>query len=132
MFQLIDPSDVETSDDKFSYLTGARPVGPDEWQAGLPGERRYRLSYDTYAEALALAADQNGLILDFRPNEFYERDVTKVLACSGDPKRWRVRYDRFVAMVLIDLSSEFISAGFLAHRGNGHSSDHRLMLPARS
>ncbi|MFG1846850.1 hypothetical protein [Micromonospora carbonacea] len=125
--------DYTTDTDRWSYRTGARFVGPREWLAGLPQKwTTESLHLDAYTTAMADIADDDGVILDYRPNEFYEGAVSEVLRNEDDAPTWRLPYDRFVAMLLMDVDMMLSEAGFLAGRGNGDSKDRRLTLPART
>ncbi len=124
--------EIVADEDGWTFAVGARFVGPDEWIANRPGPGHYWFSRGVLLDAFAAAADDAGLLLDFQVNRFYERQVTEVVRVEDDPKNWRLKYDRFTAMVLMDATTEFVEAGLLAHRGNGGSYDYRLALPAAS
>ncbi|MEV1013853.1 hypothetical protein AB0I89_24170 [Micromonospora sp. NPDC049801] len=128
----ITADDFTTDTDRWGYRKGARFVGPDEW---LTGVRRAGLDLETLVlesvtEAYAAAADDNGLIIDFRPNEWYERHVSDAMRSDDDGPDWTLTYDRFVAMALMDIDMTLSNSGYLAGRGNGDSKDRRLTLPA--
>ncbi|WP_433460635.1 hypothetical protein [Micromonospora sp. CA-248212] len=128
----ITADDFTTDADRWSYRNGARFVGPGEWlhgveQAGLAVES---LVMESVADALAAAADDDGLIIDFRPNEWYERHVSDAMRNDDDGPGWKLTYDRFVAMALMDIDMTLSNSGYLAGRGNGDSKDRRLTLPA--
>lgn len=126
-----DRSDITTDADGWGHLTGARFVGPDEWLAGLP-ERwaRDSLHISTFTYGLTIACDSDGVILDFRPDEFYRVTLSEMLRDENDDRGWRLEYDRFTAMVFVDVELMLFNAGYLAGRGNGDSKDRRLALPA--
>lgn len=123
--------DFTTDADRWGYRTGARFVGPREWEQHCADHLNPRHFYmEPLAEALALAADDEGRIIDYRPNEFYEGPLSDVLRNEDDSPGWKLRYDRFSAMTMQVLMIELVEAGLLAHRGNGDSVDYRLTLPS--
>ncbi|SCL74135.1 hypothetical protein [Micromonospora peucetia] len=81
-------------------------------------------------DGLSLAADGEGLILDYRPNEFYEGTLSDAMRDEDDDPGWKLTYDRFSAMTLSVFMFELVTAGLLATRGNGDSVDYRLTLRA--
>lgn len=126
----ITADDFTTDADRWGFRKGARFVGPDEWLHGLPEQwTRDSLHGSTFTDALAVAADDNGVILNFRPNEFYAGPLSDVLRNDDDPEGWTLKYDRFSAMTLLDIEMALGNAGYLAVRGNGDSKDRRLTLP---
>lgn len=122
--------DFTTDADRWGYRTGARFVGPDEWekQAETHISRR-RMYLHPLAEGLALTAADDGVILNYRPNRFYEGSLSDVLRDEDDKPGWKLTYDRFTAMTLSAFMFELVEAGLLATRGNGDSVDYRLTLP---
>ncbi|SCL46808.1 hypothetical protein [Micromonospora peucetia] len=124
------PDDITTDSDRWGYRTGARFVGPNEWD-------KHRLDYinrrhfylQSLTDGLSLAADGEGLILDYRPNEFYEGTLSDAMRDEDDDPGWKLTYDRFSAMTLSVFMFELVTAGLLATRGNGDSVDYRLTLP---
>lgn len=125
--------DFTTDTDRWNYRKDARFVGPREWLAGLPQEwTADSLHMDVYTTALSEAADNDGVILDFRPDRFYEGALSDALRDGNDAPDWELHYDRFVAMLLTDVDMMLSDAGYVAGRGNGNSKDRRLTLPART
>lgn len=123
--------DYTTDADRWSYRKGAYFVGPEEWLHGLPQALTVEsMHLDAYTEAMANAADDDGLILDFRPDRWYEGALSDVMRDDTDGTAWKLTYDRFVAVVLMDIDMMLADAGYLAGRGNGDSKDRRLTLPA--
>ncbi|MEU0078457.1 hypothetical protein ABZY58_11225 [Micromonospora tulbaghiae] len=120
-----------TDADGWGHRAGARFVGPREWLHGLPQEwTRDSLHMDSYTEALAAAADDEGVILDFRVDEWYEGALSDSMREEYDEPGWTLKYDRFVAMLLTDIDMMLHEAGYQASRGNGDTTDRRLTLPA--
>ncbi|MFI9641375.1 hypothetical protein ACIG87_15145 [Micromonospora sp. NPDC051925] len=121
--------DFTTDADRWGFRTGARFVGPDEWEADaltLVGRRRIYLH--PLVRGLAAAADDGGLILDYWPNRFYEGPLSDAMRNEDDEPDWKLAYDRFTAMTLSVFIFELVEAGLLATRGNGDSTDYRLAL----
>ncbi len=111
---------------------GARFVTPEQYRAGVPESVRHGMIKPILIEALARAADDEGVLLDFKENEFFATHVAAVLA-DGDEDVAPVTYDRFTAMVLMEtITTLMIHDGVLANRGNGDSADYRLTLPTTS
>lgn len=111
---------------------GVRFVTPQEYLAGLPVDVRRRMVKSTIAEALAAAADEDGVILNFSPPEFFRTHVAGVLnrGAEDDEDVTPLVYDHFTALTIIDCMSEMtVDDGLLANRGNGDSTDFRLTLP---
>ncbi|MFG1872095.1 hypothetical protein [Micromonospora arborensis] len=118
-----------SDDDRWGYLAGARFVGPDEWEK-VAEEHLYRsMHLWALAEGLIEAADGEGQLIDFRPNEFYEGALSDSMRNEDDPAGWKLTYDRFAATVLLGSMVELAHQGFLAQRGNGDTADYRLSLP---
>lgn len=127
----ITAGNITTDADGWGFRSGSRFVGPKEWLDGLPRKLTTdSLHMSVYTEALALAADGHGIILDFRPDTFYEVNLSYMLRDANDDRDWKLRYDRFVAMLLMDVDVMLAEGGYLAGRGNGDSKDRRLTLPA--
>lgn len=119
-------------------IPGVRFVTPDEY-------RKEKLTYvvlssvDTVlTDALAVAADEHGVIANFFHPDFYHQHVRAVLAAedaevSGDDEddedELVLVYDRFTAFVLLEKMWELVNRGLLAHRGRGDAFDFRLALP---
>ncbi|WP_410580156.1 hypothetical protein [Amycolatopsis sp. lyj-108] len=113
---------------------GVRFVTPQEYLAGLPDAVRRRMVKNTIVEALAAAADRDGVILDFSPPEFFRTHVAGVLNrdLEDDEEAAPLVYDQFTALTVIDCMTELtVEDGLLANRGNGDSADYRLTLPDR-
>jgi hypothetical protein len=119
---MIDPAEMTYDTDRWGYRKGARFVGPREWLHGLPQQWTVLTAHmDAYTEGMAAAAADDGTILDYRVNEWYEGPLSDVLRNDHDKATWKLKYDRFVAM---------LGSGYLATRGNGDTTDRRLTLPA--
>lgn len=109
---------------------GARFVAPEEFLANLPGTVRNDMVKTVVAEALAHAADADGVLLNFSHPEFYADHVAEVFdqELDDDEESTPLVYDRFVAVALLQcLTSLVLDDGVLAHRGNGDSFDYRLI-----
>jgi hypothetical protein len=119
-----------TGTDRWTHRTGARFVGPDEWDAGLPQQYRLILHLEAFIEGLREAAADDGTLLDFRRYEFYTGPLSDTLRDEHDEPGWTLKFDRFTSMVLSECVSDLFEAGYLAQRGNGDSVDYRLTLPA--
>lgn len=104
---------------------GARFVGCAEWLEHVE-HLDDRLSFGVFAKALAEAATDDGLLANFDPIKFCERDISAAISDENHEPGWSVNYDRFTAMVLHDLQMEFAFRGLLARR---HGGDYRLALP---
>ncbi|MFI0795072.1 hypothetical protein ACH4OY_20680 [Micromonospora rubida] len=78
---------------------------------------------------LVLTADNDGLILDFRHDEFHNGPLVDAMPERTDVWDWSLTYDEFVALPLTELMFELVEAGLLATRGNSDSVDYRLTLP---
>lgn len=124
------PDQITTDADRWGYRTGARFVGPDEWLHSIPADVHRVLHLEVLTQGLAGAADEEGRLLNFQPNLFYPGPLSDALRNEDDDPSWRLQYDRFVAMVLMDAKFRLVEAGLLATRGNGDSVDYRLALPA--
>jgi hypothetical protein len=123
--------DFTTDVDGWGYLTGAQFVGPHKWLAGLPQQwTQLELHMNAYIEGLATAAADDGTLLDFRANEWYEGPLSDAMRDEYDEPTWKLKYDRFAAMVLMDIEHRLLDTGYLATRGNGDSVDRRLTLPS--
>ncbi|MFD6694976.1 hypothetical protein [Micromonospora aurantiaca (nom. illeg.)] len=121
-----------TDDDRWGYLAGARFVGPDEWEEEAERYLYESLHLSALSEGLVKAADSEGRLIDWLPNEFYAGALSDALRSEHDPEDWKLTYDRFVASVLLEAMSTLTRKGLLAHRGNGDTADYRLALPAPS
>jgi hypothetical protein len=111
---------------------GARFVTPQEFLDGIPDTVRRNMVKATVVEALADAADAEGVLLDFHHPEFYVTHVASVLnqGLDEDEDPAILVYDAFTAMTLMQCISELLlDDGLLANRGNGDSADYRLILP---
>jgi hypothetical protein len=124
------PDQITTDADRWGYRTGARFVGPDEWLRNIPADVQRVLHLDVLTQGLAEASDEEGQLLNFRPNQFYPGPLSEVMRNEDDKPSWQLQYDRFAAMVLMDAKFRLVEAGLLATRGNGNSVDYRLCLPA--
>jgi hypothetical protein len=110
-------------------LPGTRFATPRQYLAGVPGSMRSTRFRSVLVQALARAADADGVLLDFDYREFFETHVAAVLA-DLDEDTAPPAYDEFTEMVLLDAISGLIERdGLLALRGNGDSVDYRLTLP---
>ncbi|WP_219419538.1 hypothetical protein [Pseudonocardia nigra] len=95
----------------------------------MPESARRSLVKHVVIDALARAADEDGVLLDFDFPEFFETHVSAVLA-QDDEEMSPLTYDRFSAMALMDcITTLTIHDGLLANRGNGDSADYHLTLP---
>lgn len=110
-------------------IPGTRFVTPQQYRAGVPASVQRGLVKPILIEALARAADDEGVLLDFEFDEFFATHVAAVLA-DDDEDAAPVVFDRFTAMVIMDaIGALTIHDGLLANRGNGDSADYRLTLP---
>jgi hypothetical protein len=110
-------------------IPGTRFVTPAQYREGAPAAVRRSLVKHTVIEALTRAADDDGVLLDFEFDEFFETHVAAVLAADDEPAAPLV-YGRFSALALMDcITTLTIHDGLLANRGNGDSADYRLTLP---
>jgi hypothetical protein len=107
-------------------------VGPSEFLVGAREIVSRGLVKAILVEALAEAADDDGVLADFNNRQFFETHVARALADPyADETIVPVAYDRFSAMALTDyLTSLMIEDGLLANRGKGDSYDLRLTLPS--
>ncbi|MEU4567038.1 hypothetical protein [Micromonospora sp. NPDC023956] len=126
------PEQITTDAKGWSYLTGARFVTVDEWE--LEARRITATSMHLccwpVTAALALAADDDGLILDFEDESFCEGPLVEAMCGEGDDQREAVTYNLFSSMALMMAMSEILKAGLVAGRRNGDRVDYRLTLPA--
>lgn len=115
---------------RWVLVAGARLVNRTEYRAvrrvdpGLPATLVGILT-----EALAAAADADGLIHDLEFPAFYRRHVQDTL-CLPDavhPDFQQLTYDAFTAVVLIESLNRLITAGLLAQSSVGD--DYHLALP---
>lgn len=113
----------ETTADGFSLAAGSKRVTPAEFPDPLPLE----LVMPVIAEALRLAAADDGSLLDFDVRAFYDVHVTQ--AVGREPDDPPLRYDAFTSMTLMDAFQWLEAKGYLAHRGNGDSYDYWLARP---
>ncbi|WCN83868.1 hypothetical protein [Micromonospora sp. LH3U1] len=118
-----------TDRDRWGYLAGARFVGPHEWAEVAEKHLYPSMHLWGLAEGLIEAADEEGRLIDFRPNEFYEGALSDSMRNEDDPADWKLTYDRFSAAVVMGGTVELAHRGFLAQRGNGDTADYRLSLP---
>ena len=117
-----DPSFNET-EDGFTLLEGSMRVRPDEFPAVAPTE----LVMPVVAEALKLAAADDGSLLDFDVRAFYDVHVTEAIGHGPDDPP--LRYDAFTSMTLLEAFTWLRDRGFLAHRSHGDSYDYWLAAP---
>lgn len=112
-------------------VAGVRFVTPGEFQAGLPASVHRGLVKTVVTEALAIAADEEGVLLDFNERDFFDTHVVAVMNSDlEEEEATPLVYDRFTAMALMDcLHSLMLDDGLLANRGNGDTHDYRLTLP---
>ncbi|MER7166757.1 hypothetical protein ABT336_11935 [Micromonospora sp. NPDC000207] len=121
---------ITSDDDGWGYRTGARFVTPAEWEKHRDEHLERRHYYlQPLTEALAAVANTDGVVVDYRPHEFYAGPLSDAMRDEDDEPGWALVYDRFTAMVLSVLVFELVEAGLLATRGNGDSVDYRLTLP---
>ncbi|TYK45108.1 hypothetical protein [Actinomadura decatromicini] len=113
----------ETTGDGFSLAAGSKMVTPAEFPTPSPLE----LVMPVVAEALRLAAADDGSLLDFNVRVFYDAHVTR--AMEREPDDPPLRYDAFTFMTLMDAFHWLEAKGYLAHRGNGDSYDYWLASP---
>jgi hypothetical protein len=108
---------------------GARFVTPHEYLDGIPDDISRSMVKRIVVEALAAAADKDGVILNFSLPEFFQNHIAGVLNQEDEEPKPLV-YDRFTATTLIEcMSTPLLDDGLVAHRGNGDSVDYRLTLP---
>ncbi|XVU24237.1 hypothetical protein ACQPZJ_44575 [Actinoplanes sp. CA-054009] len=123
--------DITTDDQRWGFLTGAKFSTAEPWltaaNARLISARAFHRL--VLVEALAAAADDEGQLLDFRVNEWFEKHVSDAMRDEEDPDDWSLTYNRFTAMSLSFDLAELAFAGWMAQRGNGDSHDYRLTLP---
>ncbi|WDZ84576.1 hypothetical protein [Micromonospora cathayae] len=122
---------IITGTDGWSFLIGARFVGPYEWAE----ESREYISdeqshLEPLLEGLTLAADDDGLILEFRRDEFHAGPLSDAAPTKADVWDWPMTWDELVALPLSELMLELVNAGLLAMRSNGELMDYQLTLPA--
>lgn len=127
-------SRFERTEEGWERLNSARFVGPADYQEQLAHGPASDLVADgmtneVLTQALAAAADEDGTLLDFSMRTFYEQHVSDALRNADDPSGWKVTYDRFVAMALMEAIHRFVEIGLLGHRGNGDTVDWRLAVP---
>ena len=118
---------------KHAAVDDARFVSPREFLAGLANTSAHRgLVRPVVCEALAAAADDEGVLLDFDEQAFFDIHVTDVMQRDplehGDQVPMLV-YDPFTALALMDCVNSLVRDGLLATRENGDSVDYRLTLP---
>lgn len=114
----------ETTADGFSLAAGSKRVTPAEFPTPSPLE----LVMPVVAEALRLAAADDGSLLDFDVRAFYDVHVTR--AMEREPDDPPLRYDAFTSMTLVDAFHWLEAKGYLAHRGHGDSYDYWLARPS--
>lgn len=122
---------IEDWDPTVHAAPGARFVTPTEYREGRPDyvcEGSAVLYILT--EALADAADNNGVIIDFDVREFYTTHMRNALLENEDDEGFRLIFDRFTAFTLQDYLGRLLMSGLLGNRGKGNSFDYRLTLPA--
>jgi hypothetical protein len=125
--------DIHTDADGWSAIVGARYVGPDEHLAYAEDVLRAapfgcNLTAGVVARAFAAAADPGGVVLRYDPVTLVAGPVSDALR-EEDAADWRLAYDRFTAMTMLDVTMYLLECGLLANRGNGDSVDYRLALP---
>ncbi|WP_229402616.1 hypothetical protein [Micromonospora okii] len=125
------PADDFTTDaDGWTYLAGARFVEPYEWSETSPDYIDPQSRLQPLREGLVLAADHEGLLLNFQNDEFHKGPLIDAMPERRDVWDWPLTYDEFVALPLAELMSELVVAGLLAVRRSGELVDYRLTLPA--
>lgn len=109
----------------------SRSVTPREWYDGLPADLHRRMALGVVAEALADAADEHGVIVNFVEVTFYTRHVARVLNrdLADDEIVEPLVYDRFSALALTDAVNTLLRCGLLAVGGHGDTLNYRLTLP---
>lgn len=108
---------------------GARFATPEQYRTAKQPLVSEGLVEWVLTDALAEAADQDGVIADFDLRDFYTTHVRNVLRSEDDADDFALTYDRFTAMALADSLNGLLLRGLLAHRGKGDSYDYRLALP---
>lgn len=119
-----------TWDIAVATVEGARFVTPEEYREGKHPYVFQGLVDSVLTDALAAAADRDGVIADFHLPSFYATYVREALLAEEDDAEFTLTYDRFTAMALMDALHSLLMRGLLAHRGKGDSYDYRLALPA--
>lgn len=109
-------------------IAGARFVGPDEYRERKLGYVVTSLLAQVVTDALANAADQDGVLEDFDQPAFFQRHVAALLSEQAG-EELALTYDTFTAMALVDTFTSLRAQGLLGHRGKGGSYDYRLALP---
>jgi hypothetical protein len=118
-----------TWDVKSDAAPGARFVGPDEYRKDKQKYISTSMVDQVLTDALATAADDDGVIEDFDVTDFYATTLQDEMRDEYDGDEYRLTYDRFTAMALADHLSGLVMAGLLGLRGKGSSHDYRLTLP---
>lgn len=109
---------------------------PGEWYDALPREVHSRMVVSVVAEALADAADEDGVIRHFIEATFYTRHIARVLNRDLADRDLAdhdivtpLVYDRFSALALTDAINILVHHQLLAVSGSGDTLDYRLTLP---
>lgn len=112
---------------------GARFVTPPEFLAGLrETTASHGLINGVVCRALAAAADDEGVLLDFDEQTLFDIHIAAELNADLEQHGEDVTplvYDRFTAFALMDCLHALQSEGLLGCRGEGDTLDHRLTLP---
>jgi hypothetical protein len=109
---------------------GTRFVTPDEYRDGKRLFVQQGMALSVLADALADAADEDGVITDFSLPVFYATHVKNVMRDEEDDEGFELTYDRFTAVALMEMLNQMVLSGLLGHRGKGGSYDYRLALPS--
>lgn len=88
------------------------------------------ITIPTLIKAFAFESDTDGMMRDFRPNEFYSGRLAEASREDGDDEPFTLTYDRFTAAAIFELKMEMCQLGILATRGTGYGVDLHLALPA--
>uniref|UniRef100_UPI003F492150 hypothetical protein n=1 Tax=Amycolatopsis sp. CA-293810 TaxID=3239926 RepID=UPI003F492150 len=110
---------------------GARFVTPGQFLLGVQATVRLSMVKSVVVDALAAAADVDGVLLDFELPNFYRVHVANVLNRDlPDDEKNTLVFDSFTACALMDCFNALMRQDrLLGHRGNGGSVDYRLTLP---
>lgn len=128
------PDNTQPPHGPWEHAAGARFVTPQEFTEGMSRTGAQRgLIRPVVAQALADAADADGVLAEFDQREFFDTyvvgELNRDLAENGETVT-PLSYDRFTAFALMDcLHALAHDHGLLAIRTNGETHDYRLCLP---
>jgi hypothetical protein len=108
---------------------GARFVDADEYRKHKQKYVGRTMVDQVLTDALASAADDEGVIANFWLPDFYAKTLREEMRDEYDEDDYQLTYDRFTAMALTEHLTSLVMAGLLGHRGKGGSYDYRLALP---